>query len=76
MYLQQLIEKIKKSSTTDWNILIDEIFDNDNDDNCSVKSDKKLTWIEFRSERLKTINGKTYKEKLELISQEWKKYKL
>lgn len=76
MYLQQLIEKIKKSSTTDWNILIDEIFDNDDNDNCIVQSDKKLTWIEFRSERLKTINGKTYKEKLELISQEWKKYKL
>lgn len=73
MYLQQIIEKIKKSSTNDWNTLIDEIFD---DDNCIVQSDKKLTWIEFRSERLKTINDKTYKEKIELISQEWKKYKL
>tara|TARA_X000000368_G_C22797916_1_gene608910 strand:- start:63 stop:290 length:228 start_codon:yes stop_codon:yes gene_type:complete len=75
MYLQQLIEKIKKSNTTDWNILIDEIFD-EVDNKCLVKSDKKLTWIEFRSERLKSIDGKTYKEKLEIISQEWKKYKL
>ena len=72
MYLQEIIEKIEKSSTTNWNILIDEIFDNDND----IKSDKKLTWITFRSERLKTIKDKTYKEKLEIISEEWKKYKL
>lgn len=70
MYLQEIIEKIEKSSTTNWNILIDEIFDND------IKSDKKLTWITFRSERLKTIKDKTYKEKLEIISEEWKKYKL
>ena len=70
--MQAIIEKIEKSSTTNWNILIDEIFDNDND----IKSDKKLTWITFRSERLKTIKDKTYKEKLEIISEEWKKYKL
>lgn len=74
MYLQEIIEKIEKSSTTNWNILIDEIFDNDNDND--IKSDKKLTWITFRSERLKTIKDKTYKEKLEIISEEWKKYKL
>ena len=72
MYLQEIIEKIEKSSTTNWNILIDEIFDNDND----IKSDKKLTWITFRSERLKTIKDKTYKEKLEIISEKRKKYKL
>ena len=76
MYLQEIIEKIEKSSTTNWNILIDEIFDNDNDNDNDIKSDKKLTWITFRSERLKTIKDKTYKEKLEIISEEWKKYKL
>ena len=76
MYLQEIIEKIEKSSTTNWNILIDEIFDNDNDNDNDIKSDKKLTWITFRSERLTTIKDKTYKEKLEIISEEWKKYKL
>ena len=74
MYLQEIIEKIEKSSTTNWNILIDEIF-SEVDDN-DIKSNTKLTWITFRSERLKKIKDKTYKEKLEIISEEWKKYKL
>lgn len=73
MYLKEIIEKIKKSKTTDWNILIDEIFN----ENENIKNNnKKLTWIEFRSNRLKMLTDGTYKEKLEIISQEWKKYKI
>ena len=73
MYLKEIIEKIEKSSTTDWNILIDEIFN----ENKNIKgNNKKMTWIEFRSNRLKMLTDGTYKEKLEIISQEWKKYKI
>ena len=76
MYLKEIIEKIKKSKTTDWNILIDEIFSEDNNVKNNTQDNKKLTWIEFRSNRLKMLTDGTYKEKLEIISQEWKKYKI
>tara|TARA_Y100000389_G_C17383590_1_gene475732 strand:+ start:676 stop:894 length:219 start_codon:yes stop_codon:yes gene_type:complete len=69
MFKNDIICKFKTipSNITKIEDIVDYIFENE-------KELQKPTYVSFRTIKLKELSG-TYKEKLNIISEEWKKFK-
>jgi len=69
MFKKDIMNKLKTipSNITKIEDIVDYIFENE-------KELQKPTYVNFRAIKLKELSG-TYKEKLSIISEEWKKIK-